>query len=160
MATLKTYRQHINELFKVNQPVEFKLEKDYGDLSLFAKFKANDQQFEVSIHNIPSYSDILEKPFDTVSVEFAAIVNGSHAMGKTGIAGSASIVVFAHVINIITQFVNKYDPSNITFTAAQNEKSRVKLYDMMVKRLASSKYKVNIQDVPSWGSKKYTLVKK
>ena len=56
------------------------------------------------------------------------------AYGRTG--SGSELVVFSFVMKSLTEFLNKYKPSYVYFTAVKAESSRVRLYSRMVKKYA------------------------
>lgn len=68
-------------------------------------------------------------------------------MSRTGKSGHDAISIFRKVGNVVSQFINKYKPSEITFTAEKLVPSRVKLYDKLSKVLSETHgYSLSSQD--------------
>ena len=56
--------------------------------------------------------------------------------------GGSEYEIFATVMRIVFEYVKKNKPNAISFTADDDEPSRVKLYDRFVKRFTASGYKL------------------
>jgi pyrimidine deaminase RibD-like protein len=122
---------NVNEAF--NQPYPIKWEKgDHGDVDALAQL--SDGTY-LSIMFNEEYSDWGD---GEIHVEFHR--NNSQEVTGEGDAQR----VFATVLTAIQQYIKKYKPSKLTFSASkevepgQNSQSRAKLYDRLVQRYAAS----------------------
>ena len=110
----------LNELF--NQPAKVDVYQD--TISTYeAEFKINNNTYLIT----------MDREAEMWDIEFELISTSKDGYGITGTGGE--IQVFATVIDIIKKWVKKRKPQVIVFDAKQ--KSRVKLYTSLVKKLAS-----------------------
>ena len=132
-------RQKVDPTYNVNEgfdsPYPITWEKgDYGDTDAFAKLPDGTN---LIIMFDQQHGDDSE---EVTQVEFYR--NNSQEVTSDGDAQR----VFATVLTAIQQYVNKYKPQTLTFSASkdnwakqqQNSESRVKLYDRLVQRYSKS----------------------
>lgn len=126
-------REAISVKEAFDQPYKLKWEKgDHGDVDAIAQL--NDGTY-LSIMFNEEYSDWGD---EEIHVEFHR--NNSQEVTGEGDAQR----VFATVLTAIQQYIKKYKPANLTFSASkevepgQNSQSRAKLYDRMVQRYANA----------------------
>lgn len=76
---------------------------------------------------------------DLVEISFSAILPGEEENfrpDKTTITGTGdSRKVFGTVVKIIQDFIHRYSPKTLYFTASNNEPSRVRLYNTMISQI-------------------------
>lgn len=77
---------------------------------------------------------------------YAALGNGITSITNTG----NSIKVMSTIVQILSNFMDRYNPNEIAWAAHESEESRIKLYNHLVKRfkqLATSKgYNLEVGD--------------
>lgn len=74
--------------------------------------------------------------FKKAEVEFYTLKKG-RGMGSVDITGKGeSLLVFATVLEITKEFMSTFPKAEITFSAAEDEPTRIKLYDRLIKRFA------------------------
>src|SRR6056297_1595780 len=126
VITMKPFKEFIAELF--NRPARWKLKVNDSDLLTYVS------------NNIGK-----EK---TLSVDFVSHKNDGAWDVQFDVDGSSDvtglgdeIVVFSTVLDIMKDFVNRVDADKIKFDGAKGKEdgdSRVKLYNRLIKKFASS----------------------
>lgn len=144
----------LNEVF--NQIMDYELSPVSNEYSKVYKFYIKDIMYTVVFNE----ENITTKDIDDFgwSVEFANHdpKRKSWIQDPTDILNTGnSFVVFSTVIDIIKNFINKYHPRFLTFTANVNHPSRIKLYNSIIKKLVNQN-KVTIDDSDPY-HKKYII---
>jgi len=122
--------QELTELFQ--QTVPWKWETTW--LGESATFVVNDKKVVVVINEDFRGWEVFFKVNDEIEL--------------TG--GGDAYLILSTVVAIIKEFINKHHPAAIYFTADKKERSRIKLYNTLVSKLASQlPYKLTT----SWGTR-------
>lgn len=124
------------ELF--NDPYSLRWDEEYAPDTITAWFDtANDNECEIAF----------DRHFGKVyNVEFKLLYKDKDTgryvstFKKTGTGDAPRI--FATVLTAIQRFVNDYEPKYLWFVASGDEPSRIKLYNAMVNRLASTSFDI------------------
>ena len=124
-----------------------------GFIEYQAKFNAGDRQIVVDIDRVPRSGSHWELGF------------GERSPKSTGmslkITGSGDeFRVFATVVEIARQFMEKYDVDSLSFTAEKSEGRRAQLYQRMVSRLARGKWEQSSDHKASDYRSYFTISKK
>lgn len=146
MKSFRQFKTQINELF--DKPARWQLTRDSRG--------AVDYQSNVNGKDLAVVFDIIAP--GTWEVIFAV----DSEIAITGEGDGDEMRVFSTVLDIISDFIKNKDPEKLFFTAEKSpdsSSSRIRLYNRLVKRFASSRgYK--LKDKDDVGSKVfYTLVK-
>ena len=147
MKSFKQFKTQINELF--NEPARWQLDRDTRDVVGYQS-NVNSKDLEVAFN--------LTSP-GTWEVIFS--VDSELAM--TGKGDGDEMKIFSTVLDIISDFIKNKDPEKLYFTAEESPvygRSRIRLYNRLVKRFASSRgYRLKDKDEDGWGKVHYTLAK-
>lgn len=126
---------------------------ELGPVQYEAKFKAGDRVIQVSIDRLLSR--------EGSHWEMCFSERMPSGVWSTKVTGSDDeFKVFATVVKITKQFMEKHDVDTLTFTAEKNEGSRVKLYQRMVDRLIGGKWEKEIDHKGSDYRSYFTIKKK
>lgn len=113
----------LQELFNTNIPVHWQ-KADYVnrkrniDVAWYGTFDIQDNSYGI---NITLIDDLMRISFESYDTEYEATGYG------------VEFQVFSVVVKAVVEFVKKYNPSSITFTA--KGRSRQKLYEKMIKAI-------------------------
>jgi hypothetical protein len=147
----------LNELLTSTYDWTEKIRKgEFGDgeqgiINYSAQFDAGDRSIVVDIDRIPRSGSHWEMAF------------GEKRPGKPSsleVTGSGDeFKVFATVIKITKEFMEKYDIDTLSFTADKSEGNRAKLYHRMVERLVHGKWKKSVDHKASDYRSYFTIEK-
>lgn len=99
-----------------------------------ATFAIDDKQYTVTFDP----PETLDDPTEPVYVSFELTHAASGRQGELNISNTGDeYEVFGTVLAIIREYMGRYSPAAISFSAETKEPSRIKLYDRMVTRIAS-----------------------
>ena len=125
MKSFDQFKSQINELF--NKPARWKPKKQTKD---YASYEAYIEGKKLFIFFDQNSKGVWETLF-TVDSELEV----------TG--GGDEIAVFSTVLDVMNDFIEKYEPEKISFEATKSKEtrdsSRTKLYDRIIKRFAVSR---------------------
>lgn len=146
MKSFKQFKTQINELF--DKPARWQLTRDSRG--------AVDYQSNVNGKDLAVVFDIIDP--GTWEVIFSV----DSEVAITGEGDGDEMRIFSTVLDIISDFIKNKDPEKLYFTAEKSPtygSSRIRLYNRLVKRFASSRgYKLKDKDDVGW-KVSYTLVK-
>ena len=146
MKSFKQFKTQINELF--DKPARWQMTRDSRG--------AVDYQSNVNGKDLAVVFDIIAP--GTWEVIFTV----DSELAVTGEGDGDEMKVFSTVLDIISDFIKNKDPEKLYFTAEKSPvygSSRIRLYNRLVKRFASSRgYRLKDKDDVGW-KVSYTLVK-
>ena len=146
MKSFKQFKTQINELF--DKPARWQLTRDSRG--------AVDYQSNVNGKDLAVVFDII------ATGTWEVIFSVDSEVAITGEGDGDEMKVFSTVLDIISDFIKNKDPEKLYFTAEKSPvygSSRIRLYNRLVKRFASSRgYRLKDKDDVGW-KVSYTLVK-
>ena len=146
MKSFKQFKTQINELF--DKPARWQMTRDSRG--------AVDYQSNVNGKDLVVVFDII------ASGTWEVIFTVDSELAVTGEGDGDEMKVFSTVLDIISDFIKNKDPEKLYFTAEKSPvygSSRIRLYNRLVKRFASSRgYRLKDKDDAGW-KVSYTLVK-
>lgn len=120
-----------------------------------ANFSIQDKQYVVTF-DPPSEE---EDPSEPVFISFDMTSATSGHQGELNMTNTGDeFLVFGTVMAIIQEYMKRYSPNAVTFSAEAKEPSRIKLYDRMVKRMANG-WVVQTENLGT-SAKVYTLTRR
>ena len=146
MKSFRQFKTQINELF--DKPARWQMTRDSRG--------AVDYQSNVNGKDLAVVFDIISP--GTWEVIFTV----DSELAVTGEGDGDEMKVFSTVLDIMSDFIKNKDPEQLYFTAEKSPvygSSRIRLYNRLVKRFASSRgYRLKDKDDAGW-KVSYTLVK-
>ena len=138
---MKSFKQYITELF--DKPADWYVSREDSGLMHYESM-VNDKELDIQF---------TKEDEDEWDMSFA--VDGEETVTGTG----DEVTIFSTVLDVMADFVSRVDTKYITFDAEKGGKvgnSRVKLYDRLVKKFASSHgYKLVNKKEGSLGGSEY-----
>lgn len=119
-----------------NQMVSYNQIED-GEFSKRYRFNIADNTYEVHLDKMSENRWVVS--FYYIDKSKDSIFNKIYNINRTG----NSFLVFSNVIKIVKDFIIEYKPEIITFASDNNEISRIKLYDSIVRRIGKPFRKYN-----------------
>ena len=146
MKSFRQFKTQINELF--DKPARWQMTRDSRG--------AVDYQSNVNGKDLVVVFDII------ASGTWEVIFTVDSELAVTGEGDGDEMKVFSTVLDIMSDFIKNKDPEQLYFTAEKSPvygSSRIRLYNRLVKRFASSRgYMLKDKDDAGW-KVSYTLVK-
>ena len=146
MKSFRQFKTQINELF--DKPARWQMTRDSRG--------AVDYQSNVNGKDLVVVFDII------ASGTWEVIFTVDSELAVTGEGDGDEMKVFSTVLDIMSDFIKNKDPEQLYFTAEKSPvygSSRIRLYNRLVKRFASSRgYRLKDKDDVGW-KVSYTLVK-
>ena len=146
MKSFRQFKTQINELF--DKPARWQMTRDSRG--------AVDYQSNVNGKDLVVVFDII------ASGTWEVIFTVDSELAVTGEGDGDEMKVFSTVLDIMSDFIKNKDPEQLYFTAEKSPvygSSRIRLYNRLVKRFASSRgYRLKDKDDAGW-KVSYTLVK-
>lgn len=118
----------------------------------------NKEKFNVIFDDM-AYEDSKQFSFEFMSNNVDDFIS-SGTVDVTGSQGPAAIKVFSTVGKILNDFINEVDPDYVEFSIDPKDTSRVKLYDVLIKRMSKSLTNYTVKSGGNQYMKVYWLTKK
>ncbi|MEI6800871.1 MAG: DUF5824 family protein, partial [Pseudomonadota bacterium] len=137
-------------LVKDTEPKKFAYMVLFTKISSTVLFKQFEMSYDFELDDINDLNDFYANKVETETSTLSISDVGNL---------SASRKIISTIINIISDYVNRYDPNKLYFTADKSEPSRIRLYDFLTNMLMK-KYDYDLTiDKAMTGSVLYTLSK-
>jgi len=136
--------QELFETLNNAYPIEWKQKNENGWYGLFM---AGDEEYSISVHYEESY--YINEPNDSRWFELAfGITRDGFSGTKVIDTKNNQFKIFATVVNGLIEEVNTLKPTYILFSAFKGNRSRIPLYDRMLRKMTPFIEKLGYSESP------------
>lgn len=136
--------QELFETLNNAYPIEWKQKNENGWYGLFM---ADDEEYSISVEYTESY--YINEPNDSRWFELAfGITRDGFSDTKVIDTKNNQFKIFATVVNGLTEAVDALKPTYILFSAFKGNRSRIPLYDRMIRKMTPFIEKLGYSESP------------